>query len=451
MNKLLKEEIERFQLLSKYDTTKTLDENYQSSEVISEAGANWLNKLFGREARTLSKTAAKELEVLFKSFPAEMKKFGNDAAEIIAKLQSNSYRPDELGTLRKTIFKNSSDDVVRKEIADDMVKSKNFKDFFSSVKEKKAIDDLIARGYSGDDAALLYKRYKNQNGKFLDDIKATVKPKTKPKTKGKTRQQSQSTNSNSFGGNRNQRITAASIAKSILNGAGVVVGFVFKNFWKLLFMSGSLLIAYYIWKYLSKGGNTGYPKCLEQAISPNDLEKIRTEKRTHLPLENTGNEFIDENGGGNFYQDNKFETENKQYKGTWSYDENSSEVIVKLDSGDEHTIACEDVPRWDDDEDEFPSDPISTTQTEKQKIISSWNGSYNECDEFPMSLGCKNEGIIGTVQICLGLPKDGKFSPKVLDALDSEGYGLELTFDNYKLIKGKCGMSSAKSGFASNL
>jgi hypothetical protein len=449
MNKLLKEEIERFQLLSKYDTTKTLDENYQSSEVISEAGANWLNKLFGREARTLSKTAAKELEVLFKSFPAEMKKFGNDAAEIIAKLQSNSYRPDELGTLRKTIFKNSSDDVVRKEIADDMVKSKNFKDFFSSVKEKKAIDDLIARGYSGDDAALLYKRYKNQNGKFLDDIKATVKPKTKPKTKGKTRQQSQSTNSNSFGGNRNQRITAASIAKSILNGAGVVVGFVYRNIWKLLALAATGWIAYEIWKILTKGGNTGYPDCLNKAVTPNDADKMRT--RTHILLEKTGNEFIDENGGGNFYLDKKFETENKQHKGTWSYDEKSSEVVVKLDNGDEHTIVCENVPGWDDDEDEFPSDPISTTQTEKQKIISSWNGSYNECDEFPMSLGCKNEGIIGTVQICLGLPKDGKFSPKVLDALDSEGYGLELTFDNYKLIKGKCGMSSAKSGFASNL
>jgi hypothetical protein len=375
-----------------------------------------------------------------------MKVFGNDVAEILTKLKSNSYTPNELGALRKTIFKNSADDTIRIEIADDMVRSKNFKDFFTSNKEKKVIDKLIAKNYSGDDAALLVQRYKKQGGKFLDDIKAA----TKGSTKGKTRQQSNGWNSN-YGGN--QRITAASTAKSILNGAGVVVGFVFKNFWKLLFMSGSLLIAYYIWKYLSKGGNTGYPKCLEQAISPNDLEKIRTEKRTHLPLEKTGNEFIDENGGGNFYLDKKFETENKQHKGTWSYDEKSSEVVVKLDNGDEHTIVCENVPGWDDEDEDnnLSDDPINVTQTEKQKLISSWNGSYNECKEFPMSLGCKNEGIIGTVQICLGLPKDGKFSPKVLDALDSEGYSLELTFDTYKLIKGKCGMPSAKSGFASNL
>jgi len=443
MNKLLKEEIERFQLLSKYDTNKTLDENYQSSEIISEGGG-WITRLFGKEAGTLSKTAVKELEVLFKSIPSEMKVFGNDAAEILTKLKSNSYTPKDLGALRKTIFKNSSDDVVRKEIADDMVSSKNFKDFFTSNKEKKVIDKMIAKGYSGDDAILLVQRYKKQGGKFLDDIKAA----TKGSTKGKSRKNSYDWDSYYNG---NQRITAASTAWSIVNGAKVVVGFVYNNIWKLLALAATGWIAYEIWKILTKGGNTGYPDCLNKAVTPNDADKMRT--RTHILLEKTGNEFIDENGGGNFYLDKKFETENKQHKGTWSYDEKSSEVVVKLDNGNVHTIVCENVPGWDDEDEDtnLSDDPINVTQTEKQKLISNWNGSYNECDEFPMSLGCKNEGIIGTVQICLGLPNDGKFSPKVLDALDSEGYGIELTFDTYKLIKGKCGMSSAKSGFASNL
>ena len=451
MNKILKEEIERFQLLSKYDTTKTLDENSQSSEIITELSGNWLSSLLGREAGVVSKALAKELDVLFKTIPTEMKAFGNDTAEVISRLNSKFYERDELGALRKTIFINSTDDTIRVQIADDMVRGKNFQDVFSSTKEKKILDVLTKTyKYSGKDAQLLIQRYKKQGGKFLDEIKATTKGSTKGSTKGKTRQQSNDWDSYYGGGNRNQRITVASTAWRIVKGAGVVAGFIFNNFWRLLWIAGGLWVAYEIWKILSKGGNTGYPKCLEKAITPTDLEKIRTEKRSHLPLKNTGNEFIDENGGGNFYLDKKFETENKQHKGTWSYDEKSSEVVVKLDNGDEHSIVCEDVPSWDED-DNLSDDPINVTQTEKQKLISSWSGSYNECKEFPMSLGCKNEGIIGTVQICLGLPKDGKFSPKVLDALDSEGYGLELTFDNYQLIKGKCGMSSAKSGFASNL
>jgi hypothetical protein len=91
----------------------------------------------------------------------------------------------------------------------------------------------------------------------------------------------------------------------------------------------------------------------------------------------------------------------------------------------------------------------SPEKIEKQRIISNWNGTYTECDDFPMELGCKNDGIIGTVQICFGLPKDGKFSPKVLDALEKKGYGYSLSYDIYKRIQSECGMGESESSFAS--
>ena len=52
---------------------------------------------------------------------------------------------------------------------------------------------------------------------------------------------------------------------------------------------------------------------------------------------------------------------------------------------------------------------------------------------------------------CFDIPRDGKFSPQVLDALEKNGYGFTLSFDSYKRIKNKCGMSSSQSGFASTI
>ena len=86
MNKILKEEIERFQLLSIYDNKKTLDENYDN--VLNEQGLFGNLFRFGtREAGTLSRAAIREIEELFRLVPTEMRRFGVDAAEITAKLQ----------------------------------------------------------------------------------------------------------------------------------------------------------------------------------------------------------------------------------------------------------------------------------------------------------------------------------------------------------------------------
>ncbi len=431
MNKLLKEEIERFQLLSKYDNKKTLDENYNN--VLNEQSI--LGNLFkwgGREAGTLSKTALKEVEELFRLIPTEMKKFGVDAAEVTAKLEAKSFTSSELGSFRKTVFKNTQNAETRKELADDMVKSKAFQDFFTSTKEKKIVDDLISKGYSGDDAKFLIDRYKRTGGKFLDDIKSTVKPKA-PKLTNTQRMSAQSLGSTSA------RKSYAEIAWEILQAPFRVGGFIISNFWKIFWLAGSIGVAYYLWNNLNQKIKK-YPKCLYRGQSPDDFKKMYEEKLEYIIITETGNEFIDENGGGRFYIDNTFETDNRKYKGKWS-DEDDLDILVTLSGGEEHSLPCSNISDFEDETDIREKE--TSVQTEKQKIISSWDGKYEKCDDFPMSIGCINDGVIGTVQICLGLPKDGKFTPKVLDALEKEGYGFELTFDIYKRIQSKCGMSSS--------
>jgi hypothetical protein len=194
---------------------------------------------------------------------------------------------------------------------------------------------------------------------------------------------------------------------------------------------------------LTSDKKTGYPDCLSKNIPSEDFEKMYNEKRDHILNTDTGNDFIDDNGGGKFYQNGSFETENGKYKGGWKEDDNLG-IVITLQNGDEHVMSCEGTQDWGDEE------PVEPKQkTEKEQIVSNWNGTYTECDDFPMELGCKNDGIIGTVQICFGLPKDGKFSPKVLDALEKKGYGYTLSYDIYKRIQSECGMGESESGFAS--
>ena len=462
MNKILKEEIERFQLLSIYDNKKTLDENYDN--VLNEQGLFGNLFRFGtREAGTLSRAAIREIEELFRLVPTEMRRFGVDAAEITAKLEAKSFTSTELGAFRKTVFKNTQNTTVRKEIANDMVSSKAFEDFFSTTKESKVIDELVRKGYSGNDAKLLMDTYKRNGGKFLDEIGSNLV------NTGRRTQ----TNA-SWGSARNQRRyssyyddigrysnserktwarSAYEMLGDILKGAGNSISFVVKNFFRLLGIATTIGIAYYLWHYMNNKFNI-FPKCLSpDNIPKKNWEEMYNENLGYVKTSETGNDFIDDNGGGRFYADKKFETDNGKFKGTWKNDSDDSDIIVTLSNGEEQIVLCQAIHDFIDPRDPREDEVVvkSPQQIEKERIISSWGGKYQECDDFPMEIGCINDGVIGTIQDCFDIPRDGKFSPQVLDALEKNGYGFTLSFDSYKRIKNKCGMSSSQSGFASTI
>lgn len=466
MNNILKEEIDRFQLLSKYDNSKTLDENNTSSEVINE---RWLSKqlarLGAREAEALSKTAVKEVESLFKTIPKEMSFFGKDAATVIKDLKTMDK--NKLGLLRETIFKNTANQNLRNEIAKDMVKNKGFVDFFSNHSKKEAFDLMVkGKKWNGEEASYLINAYKDTGGKFGDELKSALSGGKGGKNKSKYKGNKQKTKSSYYDdigrySNKERKTWARSAYEmlgDILKGTGNSIAFVVKNFWRLLWIAGSIGVAYYLWNYMNKKFGV-YPKCLSpDNIPKQDLYDMYNQKLEYVKTSETGNDFIDDNGGGRFYSDKKFETENGKFKGTWKNDTDDSDIIVTLDNGEEQIVLCQAIrdfidPRDPRETDDNLSKTIVKTpeQIEKEKIMSSWNGSYTECEDFPFGIGCKDDEIIGTVQTCLGLPRDGKFSPKVLDALEKEGYGFELTFNTYKKIQSKCGASQSKTGFASNL
>jgi hypothetical protein len=65
---------------------------------------------------------------------------------------------------------------------------------------------------------------------------------------------------------------------------------------------------------------------------------------------------------------------------------------------------------------------------------------WREC-EFPLVVGCKGENV-RKVQECLGIDADGKFGKGTKKAVNSNGYGDDVSKEDYDKIIAKCGGST---------
>jgi hypothetical protein len=416
MNNILKEEIERFKLLSSYDNKKTLDENIEPLQEI-----NWrsLLGLGAKESKSLAKLTTVELENLFRKIPSELSKFGNDAAKIIDNLKIGKFSQTELGELRLLIFKNTDDSVLKREIADDIVRSEGFKGLVN-VAEKDALDSVKNAGFRADEAELLIKRYKNSGGKFTDEIERAYQKKfekqrydlgNKRKTSYKER----------IGYDYYRNIRSPRDKVSFLK----IIAGTPKFLWTTLKLAAGLGIAYLIWQYYVKKGDLKYPKCLSLNIPTEDFEKMQKEGREHILNSDTGNQFIDSNEGGRFYENGRFETENEKYTGTWK--EENGKIVVLLSNGEEHEFECVSESDFEDDSSEFE---VETTP--EPSFLSSITDSSVK------------SGMIMLVQRCLDLDETGIYSSEI-----EEKIGGPLTQKKYKEILKDCGFSSQESGYAS--
>ena len=190
------------------------------------------------------------------------------------------------------------------------------------------------------------------------------------------------------------------------------------------------IAAYLLWYYFSKKGQTGYPRCLDMTIPKEDWEKIYKEGRDHILNSDTGIEDVDNNGGGRFYQDGRFETENKKFKGKW---EKKGDIIsIVLDDKTEYSMPCQEIET-----------------DEELEVEKGWDGTYVKQDNFPFGLGSQNSKI-ADIQFCLGLDDDGRFSPQLQTKLEELGYGSEITNSVYNQIMKKCGMGKQQRGYLSS-
>ena len=101
------------------------------------------------------------------------------------------------------------------------------------------------------------------------------------------------------------------------------------------------------------------------------------------------------------------------------------------DVDDDENHECPAGKMWDDTKQRcVPITPTPEPEPEPNPI-------YSECNNFPYKKGCISP-VIAEVQKCLGITNDGKFGPNTEKVLMNNGYGYEISEDDYKKIKSKC-------------
>lgn len=96
---------------------------------------------------------------------------------------------------------------------------------------------------------------------------------------------------------------------------------------------------------------------------------------------------------------------------------------------------CKEGEVWDDKQQKcvvVSPTPVPTEDDDKKKKT-----NWREC-EFPLVVGCKGENV-RKVQECLGIDADGKFGRGTKKALNSNGYGDDVSKEDYDKILSKCG------------
>ena len=103
---------------------------------------------------------------------------------------------------------------------------------------------------------------------------------------------------------------------------------------------------------------------------------------------------------------------------------------------------CKEGEVWDDKQQKcvvVSPTPVPTEDDDKKKEEKK-KTEWREC-EFPLVVGCKGENV-RKVQECLGIDADGKFGRGTKKALNSNGYGDDVSKEDYDKIIAKCGGST---------
>lgn len=196
MRELINEEIKRFIILSKYNTSKTASENSINEDNVRgavDAGRGLLKAL--EADRALSSELRSEIEGLSK----QLSKYGGittkegrqlkTAEEILDAVKGGKLVPAELGRFNMTIFRETTNPTISTAIAQDIVKTPTFAKEFGSLERDQAKNLLRNRLKISDSSAeTLMKEYESfksiEDVKLVDDVKTAENLKASEDLKG---------------------------------------------------------------------------------------------------------------------------------------------------------------------------------------------------------------------------------------------------------------------------
>lgn len=137
---------------------------------------------------------------------------------------------------------------------------------------------------------------------------------------------------------------------------------------------GGVSLAY---KFYIESEEVLFPDCIRKKTPEKDFKKMVDQGLDYALITETGNDTIDQYGGGKFFDDKKFVTGNGRYTGTW--DDTDSGIVITIGKTD-YVMSCEgmtdDGSNTDDDSNTDNNTVIPTTTT----TTTIWEPNRTEVD-----------------------------------------------------------------------
>jgi hypothetical protein len=301
MKNLLSNELDRYKILSNYNTKLTLTEN---TEIISK------NSILNEQPTTLraSKAALRTLGLTLAKFT----KMEVSVLEKILLMDESTFAKELTKEMKKDIKAGHTTMVSAKELSKiQVIREITSKKPTTVAEMNKIINDV-----------------KISNTTKFNALKLTP---IRPNTSGKIKIQKVQTPT---GGNkfwRKYKPMLAKIGKS-------------KAFKYLMIAGGIVGGSYLAWRWFVEEGSKPFPDCLRNGISEEDFKVIVEGDASWVKIGQTGNKTIDLEGGGKFWDNGRFSTVNGRYDGKWEESDGGIDVIIE---GTVYPISCDKFPPVD--------------------------------------------------------------------------------------------------------
>lgn len=295
MKNLLSNELDRYKILSNYNTKLTLTEN---TEIISK------NSILNEQPTTLRAVRAR-----LRTLGERLSTFTTMEVGALEKilLMDESTFNKELNKAMKNDIKNGHTTMVT---ANELSKIQVLKEI--TLKKPTTVAELDA----------IIKEVKTLNTTKFNALK--LKP-IRPNTGGKIQKQKVQTPTGKSKFWRKYKPMLAKIGKS-------------KSFKYLMYAGGGAVGIYLAWRWFVEEGSKPFPDCLRNGISEEDFKVIVEGNASWVKIGKTGNKIIDLEGGGKFWDDGRFSTINGRYDGKWKESGEGIDVIIE---GTVYPISCD--------------------------------------------------------------------------------------------------------------
>ena len=411
MKKQLIEEINRFRLLSGYNNTSTLTENL--NVIVEQGGLGKDLQLLLKAGGVEAKAAAIELEKIMRNELkggvtilddfGKVKGRSTSATEVLDAIAAGKISAAELGKVNMNLFKQTGDLAIKQAVATDIALTKSNILKLATKEEKAALQGLIDKGMTKQQAELIIETYKKNKGKFnltTDEARKLA---------------------DEIGHGGTGRVTKVDpdpINPDPKNPDPGKLKEKFKANWKKIFgyAAGIGGLSWLAW-YLFLKDNNQVAQCLLLCATKEELESLNQTgtKDAVITKKSVGNLFADTNGGLVFGLDNgKVTTGNGQYEG--EYECTADGIQVEFDEATFTIKGC----KGPEENKKNETDNGGGGGTKWREDCS---GTYTQ--------GCKSE-VVRKVQGCLNadaelklspkLVTDSKFGPKTNAALQSKGF-----------------------------